>query len=91
LFDYGRFHRQEVLLESNNPYDILAPYFMWIGGCVCVLGLITLCITIYIAYFMYTDANARGQNGVLWALIGVFGGLLGLIIWLLVRPEKKQL
>ena len=62
-----------------------------IAGIICVaLGaLIGFAIEIYIIYFLYTDANARGQNGVLWAIIGFFTGLLGLIIWLIMRPEKK--
>jgi hypothetical protein len=59
------------------------------GGCACCGGLVSLGITAYVCYFMYTDATARGQNGVLWALIGLFGGLVGLIIWLVIRPEKK--
>jgi hypothetical protein len=58
--------------------------------CAVLAFLIALSITFYICYFMYTDAEARGQNGLLWAIIGFFGGLLGLIIWLCIRPELKQ-
>ena len=66
------------------------PWFFIVGGaCFLLSFLIALCITIYIAYFMYNDANARGQNGVLWAVIGVFGGIVGLVIWLIIRPEKS--
>ena len=57
--------------------------------CVGLVILVGLAIQLYIIYFLYTDANARGQNGVLWAIIGFFTGLLGLIIWLIMRPEKK--
>jgi hypothetical protein len=57
-------------------------------GLLCCGG-IGLAIQIYILYFMYTDAEARGQSGVMWLLIGFFLGLIGLIVWLIIRPEKK--
>jgi hypothetical protein len=58
--------------------------------CILVMMVLSFCLQIYICYFMYTDANARGENGTLWAVIGFFGGLVGLIIWLCVRPEKSK-
>jgi hypothetical protein len=62
-----------------------------IAGIVCGLLFLLayLAVWLYVIYFLYTDANARGQNGVLWAVIGFFTFLLGLIIWLIMRPEKK--
>jgi hypothetical protein len=69
----------------------------WIAGggiaaiiCVALVVLVGFAIEIYIIYFLYTDANARGQNGVLWAIIGFFTNWVGLIIWLIMRPEKKM-
>jgi hypothetical protein len=58
--------------------------------CVGLLVLVGFAIQLYIVYFLYTDANVRGQSGVLWAVIGLFTGLMGLIVWLIMRPEKKE-
>ncbi len=84
-------HADQSESESQATVGVLGSGVALIVFFVC-LGLsvlFSLCITIYLAYFMYTDANARGENGVLWMVIGIFGGLLGLLVWLIIRPEKK--
>jgi hypothetical protein len=86
-----------MLLAAPAVLAAPSPVFAdneWMGGVfglVCCGGgaLVGLAIEIYILYFMYTDAEARGQSGIMWAAIGFFLGLLGLIIWLIMRPEKK--
>jgi hypothetical protein len=56
-------------------------------GFLCVLVIFAL--DIYMLYFLYTDAEARGASGVMWLLIGLVASWIGLVIWLIVRPEKK--
>jgi len=41
--------------------------------------------------WMYKDAEDRGKAGVLWLLIGLFLHVIGLIIWLAVRPPKPSI
>ena len=42
----------------------------------------------------YKDAEKRGKSGILWFLIIFFIGLIGIIIWFVVRPpitgENRQ-
>lgn len=57
------------------------------GGCA-IFVLIALAINIFILIWVYRDAKARGMdNAVLWLVIVLFTGLLGLIIYLVVRPK----
>jgi predicted nucleic acid-binding Zn ribbon protein len=39
---------------------------------------------------MYKDAEKRGKSGVLWLIIGLLFGLIGLIVWLIVRPPEPS-
>lgn len=53
-----------------------------------LLPLIGLAISVGIAYWIYKDAKRRGDpNAVLWAVVGFFFNLLGLIIYLVVRSK----
>ena len=42
-----------------------------------------------LAVWIYRDAEGRGMNGLLWALLVFIGNLIGLIIYLIVRSERK--
>ena len=60
------------------------------AGCIggAIGGLIGLAIAIGLTYFVYTDAKKRGMdNPALWAVLTFFTGLIGLIIYLLVRKK----
>ncbi len=39
---------------------------------------------------MYRDAEKRGKSGALWLIIGLLFGIIGLIIWLIVRPPEPS-
>lgn len=57
------------------------------GGCM-IFVLIALAINIAILVWVYRDAQSRGMdNAVLWLVIVLLTGLLGLIIYLIVRPK----
>jgi heme/copper-type cytochrome/quinol oxidase subunit 2 len=64
-----------------------------------LFGLGLLCLAIPIVWFIiaillciwvYRDAESRGMNGVLWLIIVLIAGLLGLIIYLIVRKDKTS-
>lgn len=53
-----------------------------------LVPLIGLAISIGIAWWIYKDATRRGdKNAVLWAVLGFFLSLLGLVIYLVARPK----
>ena len=61
------------------------------GGIGCLFSLVMLGVWIAVTVWTYRDAQARGENGVLWAVIVFFLGLIGLVIWLVVRSNKPRL
>ena len=55
------------------------------GGLIYLIG---LAISIGLTIFVYTDAKKRGMsNPILWAVLTFFTGLIGLIVYLLVRKK----
>ncbi len=57
------------------------------GGCA-IFVLLALVINILIIIWVYRDAKARGMdNAALWLVLVLIFGLLGLIIYLIVRPK----
>jgi MFS family permease len=70
-----------------EPTPADAGLFMGLGLMMCcIVGIIPLIISILIGWWMSKDATKRGKSGGLWFIIGFFLGLLGLIIWLVIRP-----
>lgn len=60
-------------------------------GTMCLLpALIWFVIWMAVAYFVYKDANARGMSGGLWAIVVFFLGIVGIIIYVLVRKGEKK-
>lgn len=60
--------------------------FFGLGGLVCGIIIIIWIVFILIAIWVYKDAEKRGSSGVLWLIIIIITGIIGLIIWLIVRP-----
>jgi hypothetical protein len=75
--------------SDSDPLSTLRSYATVFLICFGVAFLIALCLSSALAYFMYSDAKARGEKAVLWGIVGFFGGLLGLLVWFIIRPEKK--
>ena len=60
------------------------------GTCGCIGGLVGLAIWIFLVVYVYRDAKARGmENAVLLTILTAFTGLLGFVIYLLMRPKEK--
>jgi hypothetical protein len=53
-----------------------------------IISLILLVIWIFVIVWVYRDAERRGMNGVLWALLVFIGNLIGLLIYLIVRSSN---
>jgi hypothetical protein len=58
------------------------------GGLMITLLLLILWIVVII--WVYRDAERRGMNGVLWALLVFVGNLVGLLIYLIVRTDRAH-
>jgi hypothetical protein len=71
-----------------NPSDAGAMFGLGIAICAVVL-IIWFIVWILVAIWVYKDAEKRGKSGVLWLIIVILLGLIGLIIWLVVRGEKS--
>lgn len=58
------------------------------GGIGLVFFVLPLLISIGIAWFIYKDATRQGNpQAVLWAVLGFFFNIIGLIIYLIARPK----
>jgi len=71
---------------------ILAGQAEWVFfglGLLCLVPIIWLIIAILLCIWVYRDAESRGMSGALWLIIVLILGLIGLIIYLVVRKEKK--
>ena len=62
-----------------------------------LLAFALFALWIYVIVWVYRDAERRGMNGVLWALLVLIGNLIGLLIYLIVRsdnlpsPQEKEI
>ena len=84
--------------EWDDYYDAqdtgFALFGLSVAVCIIIFILLPLIIGILIAIWVYRDAEKRGSSGVLWLIIVLLTSIIGLIIWLVVRPpiggEKKE-
>jgi RNA polymerase subunit RPABC4/transcription elongation factor Spt4 len=53
-------------------------------------SLLFFIIWIFVVVWVYRDAERRGMNGVLWALLVFIGNLIGLVIYLIMRQENLR-
>ncbi len=60
---------------------------LWILWVIIGLMIIFFLIWIGVSIWVYKDAKKRGEDSpVIWLLVTLFGGLVGLIVWLVIRP-----
>ncbi len=69
-------------------FSILFFLFSIIGSIIYVVILI-YAIQIAIAIWVYRDAKKRGEDALLWLLIVLLTGLIGLIVYVLIRGDKS--
>lgn len=65
-------------------------WFIGLGLLFCLLPVLWIIIAILLGIWVYRDAESRGMSGVLWLIVVWLLGLIGLIIYLVVRKEKRQ-
>lgn len=83
-----------VAQEEYDMYGYTAPWALWgLTGALCLIPFALFILWIVLAIWVYKDAEKRDSSGVLWLIIVLFIGIIGLIIWLIVRPPiggKKE-
>ncbi len=55
--------------------------------CGLLMFVVVMAFYIWVAVWIYKDATKRGAPGALWALLWIILGVLGLIVYLVVRPR----
>jgi len=50
--------------------------------------LVGVVVYLWMAKWIYEDAEERGESGVLWLLLYLLFFLVAVIIWLIVRPSR---
>jgi hypothetical protein len=72
------------LLVAFQVFDFGGALF----GLICAIFIVSILVLIFVAIWMYRDAESRGMNGAMWAILTVvltlFTGLIGLIIMVVV-------
>jgi uncharacterized membrane protein YhdT len=64
---------------------------MLFTGIMCmIIPIILLVIRILVLIWVYKDAKSRGMNAVVWLLIAFFLGIIGLIVFLIVRRSHPK-
>ncbi|MBA3043648.1 hypothetical protein FP804_00755 [archaeon] len=58
------------------------------AGAACIIPIIIWIVFLFIAIWVYKDAEKRGKSGALWLIIVLITGIIGLIIWFVVRPKE---
>jgi len=64
--------------------------FGFIIGALCLIPIVWFVIAILLCIWVYRDAESRGMSGVLWLIVVLIAGIIGLIVYLVVRKEKKS-
>ena len=70
----------------TNPADAGAMFGVGLLAFCAIIAIIWFIVFILIAIWVYKDAEKRGKSGVLWLIIVIILGLIGIIIWLAIRP-----
>lgn len=70
----------------TNPGDAAAVFGLGLAACA-IIVIIWFIVWILVAIWVYRDAEKRGKSGALWLIIVILLGIIGLIIWLVVRGD----
>lgn len=78
------------MLESLLSLLITQDELTWwgISSLFCLIPLLWFIVAILLCIWVYRDAESRGMNGVLWLIVVLIAGIIGLIIYLIVRKDK---
>ena len=75
----------ETIGQSIGPRLVFLPFFFII-----VVIAIFFTIGIFLCVWVYRDAKSRGMHGTLWIIIVLIANILGLIVYLVVREDRRR-
>jgi ABC-type transport system involved in multi-copper enzyme maturation permease subunit len=81
-FFSGAFHT--LRLQGSEVFNFGSSIFRFSNS---MLSLALLIIWIFVIVWVFRDAERRGMNGVLWALLVLIGNIIGLLIYLILRSN----
>lgn len=84
---YGRTVLSLLMLLMVIPSVAAQAEWLFLGG-FCAIYVVIFVVWIFVLIWVYRDAESRGKSGVLWLIVVLVGGIIGLIIWLVIRPPK---
>jgi putative membrane protein len=77
-----------MLLQEFGAYESFAIFFATVGIFILLAWFL---IAVFLAVFVYRDAEKRGMSGGMWLIIILITGLFGFIVYFIVRkPVKKK-
>lgn len=76
----------EGLRSGGHAFHISPFSLRWTSLSLFSFALLVLWIIVIV--WVYRDAERRGMNGVVWALLVLIGNLIGLLIYLIVRTDS---
>ena len=76
------------MLQPPSPPSPEVWFGIGILALMIAIAVIWFVVAILIAVWVYRDAEKRGESGALWLIIVLVTGIIGLIIWLIVRGDK---
>jgi heme/copper-type cytochrome/quinol oxidase subunit 2 len=82
-----------MMLEYLLPLAIAQEEWLIWGGLsliFCLIPIVWFIIGILLCIWVYRDAESRGMNGILWLIVVLIAGIIGLIIYLVVRKDKTS-
>jgi hypothetical protein len=82
--------KQRSKVRKMIPLPVGQLEWVALGGIMCLLPIVWFIIAILLCIWVYRDAESRGMGGALWLIIVLISGIIGLIIYLVVRKEKKS-
>jgi FtsH-binding integral membrane protein len=80
------------VLKVRRMIPLPIEQFEWafFGGIVCLIPVVWFIVGLLLCIWVYRDAESRGMGGALWLIIVLIAGIIGLIIYLVVRKDKKS-
>lgn len=76
-------------VDGSSGDDLGALWFMGAGFACCAFWIALFVVQIIIAVWVYRDAEERGENGAVWLIVVLIAGIIGLIVYLVVRKDKR--
>ena len=78
----------QMVKFPKTPTIHIGPYGVLNFTSYSIISVVLLAIWIFVIVWVYRDAERRGMNGILWALLVFIGNLIGLLIYLIVRSNN---